>query len=86
VAYAVEITRPAARQLASLPRDIQQQIRRRIDGLAENPRPPQSKLLHGGDRIHRLRSGEYRVLYVVDDNKKLVTIVSVGNRKDIYRR
>ncbi len=55
-----------------------------IKKLAHNPRPPQSKKLSGQER-YRLRQGNYRILYSIEDDKLIVCVVRVGNRRDVYR-
>ncbi|MCB0863125.1 MAG: type II toxin-antitoxin system RelE/ParE family toxin [Solirubrobacterales bacterium] len=83
--YRIEL-RPAA--LRSL-RKLDPQIRRRVQGaialLADDPRPPNSKKLKGRD-AWRVRVGDYRVIYTVEDGVLLVVVVSLGHRRDIYDR
>jgi mRNA interferase RelE/StbE len=55
-----------------------------FDELRNNPRPVTSKKLHGREG-YRMRIGDYRVLYTVDDRAKTVVIISVGHRQDVYR-
>ena len=61
-----------------------QRIVRRIEGLADNPRPPGCQKLSGQDR-YRVRQGEYRIVTSVEDNELFVYVVKVGHRKDVYR-
>ena len=63
---------------------IRRQIVRRIQRLAEDPRPPHPKKLSGHD-LYRIRQGAYRIVYSVEDDKLVVYVVKVGDRKDIYR-
>lgn len=56
----------------------------RVGVLADDPRPPGIQKLRGRDQ-YRLRIGDYRVLYVIDDDGQIVTIASVGHRRDVYR-
>lgn len=78
--------RPAA--LRSL-RKLDPQIRRRVQGaialLAEDPRPPSAKKLKGRDAF-RVRVGNYRVIYTVEDDVLLVVVVTLGHRRDVYDR
>lgn len=66
---------------------IRKQIVKKIETLARNPLPPTSKLIQGmvdgEDRVHRIRSGDYRVLYVVRDEK--IIVLDIDHRKDVYR-
>ena len=57
----------------------------RIQGLAESPRPRDCEKLAGYDDRHRIRQGNYRVVYEIDDRKYEVTVYKVGHRKDVYR-
>lgn len=57
----------------------------RIQALAEDPRPPGSEKLGGHEFRHRVRQGNYRIVYEIDDEKAEVTIYRVGHRKDVYR-
>ena len=84
--YRIEFTASAQDELAALPRKIQRQISQKIDSLAEDPRPAQSKRLEGKSHIYRLRSGDYRVLYQIRDKLLLVLVIRVGHRREVYRR
>jgi mRNA interferase RelE/StbE len=85
VPYSVEILRSAAQSLAELPKQIQSQIASRIDNLRDNPLPPGVQQLRGEDKLYRIRSGDYRVLYEVDHTAQKVTVTTIGNRRDVYR-
>jgi mRNA interferase RelE/StbE len=78
----------ALRSLAAIePKKIRQQIKARIDGLAQTPRPAGctklQNVMDGSHEVYRIRQGDYRVLYVVKDNEILV--LDIGHRKDVYR-
>ena len=83
--YAVHFFPTAIRQLEQLPTKIRLQISKRIDALAENPRPPGCKLLRDRDGVHRIRSGDYRVLYRIEDDRLVVLVIRVGNSREVYR-
>ncbi len=57
----------------------------RIAALAENPRSQQTEKLAGYDDRYRIRQGQYRIVYFIDDAQRHVTIFKVGHRRDIYR-
>lgn len=57
----------------------------RVQALAANPRPPGSEKLAGYDDRYRVRQGSYRVVYVIDDKNREVTIYRIGHRRDVYR-
>ena len=84
--YVITVLPSAARAIASLPQDDQRRVVRKIDGLADDPRPAQAKLLASKERLWRLRVGDYRIIYQVDDGKKRILIVAIGHRRDVYRR
>jgi mRNA interferase RelE/StbE len=84
--YKVYIDESARDALAKLPKKIQRLIVRKIDALSMNPRPKGAKQLQGHDRVYRIRSGDYRIIYRVDDKKITVFVISIGDRKDIYRK
>jgi mRNA interferase RelE/StbE len=83
VDYEVFILRRAQKELASLPKDNYSRIRDAIALLASNPRPTGCKKLTGREGW-RIRSGDYRVAYEIDDGQKRVTILDIGHRKDVY--
>ena len=84
--YRIELTSRAERDLLRLPSNISRRLIPRIDGLARQPRPPGVKKLSDEESLYRIRSGDYRIIYQVRDEVLLVLIVSVGHRREIYRR
>jgi mRNA interferase RelE/StbE len=85
MAYRVEFSKKAERELAKLPLDVQKQLAPIIDALSDNPCPPGVKRLAATNRIYRVRSGEYRVLYQIRDDVLLVLVVRVAHRREAYR-
>jgi mRNA interferase RelE/StbE len=83
--YLVEIKRAAEKELDRLPEQIRARILAKLLSLEEEPRPRGVKRLWGEDS-YRLRIGDYRVLYTVDDDSQAVTIYAVGHRREVYRR
>jgi len=83
--YRVEIARRAAKAIAALPRKERQRIRAVVDLLAEDPRPPGCVALVGEPQAYRVRSGNYRVVYEVFDDRLLVQVVRAGHRREVYR-
>jgi len=84
--YQIEFLRSAAKELAALPKAIQQRIARVIDSLSDDPRPPGAKALQGDGKYLRIRVGDYRVIYQVADDRLIVLVVKVGHRRDVYQR
>lgn len=83
--YEVLIERTAERDLRSLPHNIFNRIVARIRALAENPRPPGCHKLTGSRNDWRIRIGDYRVVYEIDDARTRVRIFRVRHRREVYR-
>jgi mRNA interferase RelE/StbE len=74
------------KDLRSLPKSIIVRVMKQIDELANDPLPRKAVKLEGGNDLYRVRVGDYRVIYGVDQPAKLVTIHYVRHRRDVYRR
>lgn len=85
MAYRVIVLPAADRAVARLPRSMRARIGDRLARLAENPRPPGSVKLSGSAH-YRVRVGDYRILYAIEDNRLIVLVIDVGHRRDVYRR
>jgi mRNA interferase RelE/StbE len=85
VAYRVEFSRRAERQFKALSREIQLRLTARIDALAVEPRPPGTEKLSGPDDLYRVRVGDFRVVYAVQDAILLILVVRVGHWREVYR-
>lgn len=84
--YRLVIKTSAGRELAEVgSRSDREKIVSRIRALASNPRPQGSEKLAGYADRYRVRLGNYRVVYLIDDVSRTVTIFKVGHRKDVYR-
>ena len=75
--YRVELVPSAARAFMKLDHRTRLRVERKINGLANDPRPPGVKLLSAEERIYRLRAGDFRILYQVND--KVLTISTHGH-------
>ncbi len=84
MSYSIDILRVAQKQLAKINRASQQRIIDGIRDLTENPRPSGCKKLSGRP-AWRIRIGPYRVIYEIHDDQLLVLVVTIGDRKDVYR-
>jgi mRNA interferase RelE/StbE len=82
--YRIELKKSVQKDLESIPKKGLQRIILAIKSLADDPRPPQSKKLSGLEQ-YRLRQGDYRILYSIEDDLLIVFVVAVGHRKEIYR-
>lgn len=82
--YSIVVKRSAERELRALPKPDLRRVTARIRGLAAEPRPVGCEKLSGQDR-YRVRQGDYRIVYAVEDGKRLVEVVKIGHRREIYR-
>lgn len=84
--YQIVVKPSARRELKKLPVVIATSIAKKIDSLASNPRPEGcKKLISNSEELWRVRVGDYRILYAVDDTIRIVDIHHVGHRREIYR-
>jgi mRNA interferase RelE/StbE len=83
--YRIEFATSVRKDFKNIPNQDVARILKRIEGLAENPRPPDSKKLSGDDAM-RIRIGVYRVIYEIRDDVLMVLILRVGHRKGVYRK
>ena len=83
--YEIFIERTAERDLKQLPSSQFLRIIPQIKMLAHNARPPGSRKLTGTNRDWRVRVGDYRILYEIDDKSKVVRVMRVRHRKEVYR-
>jgi mRNA interferase RelE/StbE len=82
--YRLEVKRSAAKEIADLPKADCQRVVAKIKQLASDPRAHGCEKLSGAEK-YRIRQGDYRILYEINDSTKSVIIVKVGNRKEVYR-
>jgi mRNA interferase RelE/StbE len=83
--YKVELKKQPEKFIRQQDRRIQIQLVAALRKLAENPRPPQAKKLEGVEGLYRFRSGDYRIVYLIEDDKLIVLVVRIGHRKEIYQ-
>jgi mRNA interferase RelE/StbE len=84
VTYNVSIRRQAQKALAALSRDAYDRVRDAIWALADDPRPPGHIKLASREG-YRIRIGDYRVIYEIDDSQSSITVLIIGHRRDVYR-
>ena len=82
--YRLEIKRSAAKELTQLPPKDRGRIITRIQALADEPRPVGAEKLSGQER-YRVRQGDYRILYEIEDEILRIMVVRIGHRRDVYR-
>jgi mRNA interferase RelE/StbE len=80
------LTSSAAKELKKLSGQLIARIVPRLENLSSNPRPAGCKKLQGGEREFRIRVGDYRVVYMIDDAKMLVEVTRIRHRRDVYER
>jgi len=83
-AYKVTVAASAKRELVGLSTDAIERVLPRIRELANDPRPPGCKKLRGSKSLWRIRVGDYRVVYTVDDSAKVVDITRIAHRREAY--
>jgi len=81
--YKIEFKKSAYKELKSIPKKDLKRILSRIESLSENPRPDGCKKLSALER-YRIRQGDYRILYSIEDDIVTIYIVKIGHRKSIY--
>lgn len=83
--YKVSIKNSALKEIQRIPKDFRLKIIEVIDSLAANPRPSGVKKLENFQDSYRVRVGQYRIVYKIEDRRLIVEVVKVGNRKEVYR-
>jgi len=82
--YKILLKQSAVKELEDIPKKDIKKIIKRIQSLAQNPRPSGAKKLSDRDRC-RIRQGDYRIVYSIKDNEFTVCIYKIGHRREIYR-
>lgn len=83
-AYRLVFTRSALGELNRLPNEDARRIMTRIQRLISEPRPPRCEKLRGAD-AYRIRQGDYRILYIINEADRLIEIYKIGHRREVYR-
>lgn len=80
------VFRPSARkQFAKLPRDVQKRLKNKIDSLQHDPRPQGVKKLAANEDLYRIRIGDYRIIYQIQDRQLVILLLKIGHRREIYQ-
>jgi mRNA interferase RelE/StbE len=82
--YRIEFRPAALRDIREIDRSVQPRLQGAIALLAQDPRPPASRPLRGRP-AYRLRVGDYRITYTIDDGILLIVVVTIGHRRDVYQ-
>ena len=83
--YSIQFSPASARELRQLSAQIKRRIRSVVTSLSTDPRPPGYRKLRGYDRLYRVRVGNYRIIYEIDDVSRLISIARLSHRRDVYR-
>ncbi len=82
MSYELLIHREAEKELSGLPNDVYRRIYRNLLSLKQHPRPRNSTKLKGRDDLWRLRVGRYRLIYQIDDDRRVITVLRVALRNE----
>jgi mRNA interferase RelE/StbE len=83
--YTVIVERQAEKTLRRLPKEILSRVDRLLLGLADEPRPVGCKKLRGYDNLYRMRAGDWRLIYAVEDDELVVLVIEIAPRSEAYR-
>ena len=84
VSYELKIKKEAEKELRSLPKVDLKRVIQKIKSLGDNPRPQGAEKLKG-EEGYRIRQGDWRVVYLIDDATKIVRVIRIGHRREVYR-
>ena len=84
--YAVEFRPAVLKSLKRFPRKDLLRIKKRIDELGKNLPDPSTTKMSGNNPFHKVRSGDYRIIYEIHEDLLVILVVKIGHRKDIYKR
>ncbi len=82
--YAVELKPSARKELEALPNTVLTRVIRKIESLAPDPRPPGCKKLKGYKDLWRVRIGDWRIVYIINDAVRRVSVTRVAHRSKVY--
>jgi len=86
VTCSVEFRPAVLKSLKRLPKKDLRRIKKKIDRFAENLPDPATTKMKGNNPFHRVRSGDYRILYQILEDRLVILVVKVGHRKDVYKK
>jgi mRNA interferase RelE/StbE len=85
LSYRIEVKRSAAKTLKKIPKANRKRIVDKIDSLAESLPNPDTTKMKGNNPFHKVRVGDYRIVYEIQEDVLVILVVKIGHRKDIYR-
>ena len=84
--YYIEFRPTVLKSLKRFPKKDLVRIKKKIEELGSNLPSANLTKMKGNNRFHRIRSGDYRIIYEIHDDKVVILIVKAGHRKDVYKR
>ena len=84
--YSVEFRPAVLKSMKRLPKRDLRRIKRKVDDLAENLPDPATTKMKGNNTFHRIRVGDYRIVYEIHEARLIILVVKVGHRKDVYKK
>jgi mRNA interferase RelE/StbE len=85
LSYRIVFKKSAAKSLIKIPKADQKRIADKIDRLAQGPPNPDTTKMKGNNPFHRVRVGDYRIIYEIQNQVLIILIIKIGHRRDIYR-
>ena len=86
MSYTVDFSKKAEKYLRAVSdKSLYRRFRSALDSLSANPRPPDCTKLQGASDLYRIRVGDYRIIYQIQDDVLLVLVIEIGHRREIYR-
>ena len=84
--YTIEFRPAVLKSMKRLPKRALRQIKKKIDDLAQDLPDPVTTKMKGNNQFHKIRSGDYRIIYEIHEDRLVILVVKVGHRKDVYQR
>ncbi len=85
MSYRIQVKRSAAKALQKIPKADPKRIADKIDTLAQNSPNPDTTKMKGNNPFHKMRVGDYRIIYEIQEEVLIILIVKIGHRKDVYK-
>lgn len=85
MAYSIEFRPAVLKSLERFPKRDLVRIKKKIEELGRTPPEPNTTKMKGNNSFHRIRTGDYRIIYEIHDDRLIILIVKVGHRKDVYK-
>ncbi len=82
--YSITFTHSARKELEALPNALIKRILKNIEALSDEPRPNRCRKLQGFKNLWRIRIGDYRVIYSIDDTAEMIDVIAVRHRREAY--